>query len=373
MKQYDVIIVGGGLAGLTAALHLSHKNYSILVVEKKKYPHHKVCGEYLSNEVIPYLNRLGVSFEGIQTKSIKTLLLSSLSGKTVQTKLPLGGMGISRFVLDHLLFAQALKRGVDFLTDNVLTIEYRKDAFEVSTEQGDKFDAHLVIGAYGKRSSLDKSLKRSFIHKKSSWMAVKAHYENNDFPDDMVALHNFNGGYAGLSRTETGAVNFCYLTSYKSFQREKNIQDFNSNIIAENPFLGEFLQTSKPIFKEPLTIAQISFERKNAVDNHIIMCGDTAGLIHPLCGNGMAMAIHSAKIASELIFDYLESKDRNRAQLESNYKNLWSEAFKKRLWAGRQFQAILLNKTMSGVAINLAIQTPMLLHRLIKSTHGKTL
>lgn len=371
MNCYDVIIIGGGLAGLTAALHLSQKNRSVLLIEKKEYPHHKVCGEYVSNEVMPYLNHLGVNIDDEAAKPIDSLLLSSVSGRSVQTNLPMGGKGISRYTFDHVLFKKALEIGMDFRLDTVVNVGFEKEIFEVSTEKGKKFNSHLVIGAYGKRSLLDKGLKRTFIQKKSSWLAVKAHYSYDDFPDNLVALHNFNGGYGGLSKTENGAVNFCYLASYASFQKEKSIEKFNSNIISKNPFLKEFLQNAKPVFNENMTIAQISFHPKTAVDNHILMCGDTAGLIHPLCGNGMAMAIHSAKIASELICDYFASEGQNRSQLEDNYRKLWNKAFSKRLWTGRQLQAILLNKTISGMAINLAIQTPALLRQLIKNTHGK--
>ena len=49
----DVIIIGGGLAGLTSALHLSKKGFKVTLIEKHDYPRHKVCGEYLSNEVVP--------------------------------------------------------------------------------------------------------------------------------------------------------------------------------------------------------------------------------------------------------------------------------------------------------------------------------
>ena len=57
--HYDVIIIGGGLAGLTSAIHLSKANHSVLLIEKNEYPKHKVCGEYVSNEVLPYLDFLG--------------------------------------------------------------------------------------------------------------------------------------------------------------------------------------------------------------------------------------------------------------------------------------------------------------------------
>lgn len=370
-KNYEVIIIGGGLAGLTASLHLSRQGHSVLVIEKRAYPHHKVCGEYVSREVMPYLQSLGVSFEGMETKVIDTLLLSSPKGKSVRTELPLGGIGISRFAFDELLFKKAMDSGVDFFFDEVTAVKFNDNRFDVWTGNGQEFNSDLAIGAYGKRSTLDKNLNRTFIHQKSSWLAVKAHYRYDEFPDNLVALHNFTGGYGGLSKTETGAVNFCYLVSYNSFKKEKNIADFNAHVIGENPFLKEFLSNAQPLFEQPLTIAQISFHPKSPVEQHVLMCGDTAGLIHPLCGNGMAMAIHAAKIASELICDYLKSHQRDRVQLENEYRSKWNRTFQKRMYTGRRLQALLLNQKASNWGVGLAVRFPSVLHRIITLTHGK--
>ena len=370
MKNYDVIIVGGGLAGLTAAIHLSREGHSVILIEKDEYPHHKVCGEYVSNEVIPYLEMLGVSIKALRAKSINTMVLSSVKGKSIQAKLPLGGFGISRYAFDNMLYQKAKANGVDFLFDKVIAFWFEDDKVTVNTENKLAITAEIMIGAYGKRSTLDKFLNRDFIANKSSWLAVKSHYRYDQFPDHMVALHNFKGGYGGLSKTETGAVNFCYLTTYESFQKQRNIADFNTKVVAKNPFLGDFLREAEPIFEEPLSIAQISFHEKNAVENHVLMCGDTAGLIHPLCGNGMAMAIHAAKLASEEINDYLRTHNRNRSKLEENYKIKWSKTFQSRLRIGRQLQSLLLNETLSDIAIRTALKTPSLLRRLIKNTHG---
>ena len=175
----------------------------------------------------------------------------------------------------------------------------------------------------------------------------------------------------GLSKTESGAVNFCYLASYKSFQIEKNIENYTKNVVSGNPFLKEFLSKATPIFDEPLTIAQISFDQKQSVEDHVLMCGDAAGLIHPLCGNGMAIAIHSAKIASERIHKYLSNNEYSRWQLESDYQVEWNRIFKQRLWVGRQLQTLLLNERMSNFALKTAILSPALLRQLIKTTHGK--
>ncbi len=87
MNRYDVIIIGGGLAGLTAALHLTKESFKVLVLEKQPYPHHKVCGEYISNEIIPYLNQLGVSLLPAKAIAINTLQLTTVNGKSIEVAL----------------------------------------------------------------------------------------------------------------------------------------------------------------------------------------------------------------------------------------------------------------------------------------------
>jgi flavin-dependent dehydrogenase len=369
VDNYDVIIIGGGLAGITAAIQLATEQYKILLLERYEYPHHKVCGEYVSNEVMPYLADLGVPLP--KTVSIDMLQLSTRKGKLLQTKLPLGGFGISRSAFDLALYKKALSAGVSVNFETVKNVTFLKDSFSASTEKGNRYSAKIVIGAYGKRSGLDKQLNRKFIEKKAPWIGVKAHYTFPEFPDNMVALHNFEGGYGGLSKTETGAVNFCYLASYKSFQREKNIENFNSKVVAKNIFLNQFLEQAQLLFDEPMSIAQVSFDRKQLVEQHILMCGDTAGLIHPLCGNGMAMAIHSAKIASERIDKYFKNAAYGRSEMESDYKNEWANAFKRRLQTGRILQSILLNQDTSNLLMGTITKSPGLIRLLIKSTHGK--
>lgn len=370
MEHYDIIIVGAGLAGLTAAIDLIRKKHSVLIFEKQSFPHHKVCGEYVSNEVRPYLESLGISIPKIVT-NIDTLTVSTISGKSITTKLVLGGFGISRYALDNLLYEKAISLGVRFIFQAVIDIKFQPSYFEVTDSTGENFNSSYLIGAFGKRCTLDKKLNRAFAGKKSSWLAIKAHYRYDEFPDNMVALHNFRGGYGGLSKTETGAVNFCYLVSYKSFQEEKNINAFHNQVIRQNPFLNTFLQNAVPLFDAPMSIAQISFDPKKSVENHIIMCGDSAGLIHPLCGNGMAMAIHSAKLAAELVHRYLKQGETKREKLERAYALHWNRAFQKRLWMGRQLQSLLLNERISNLALSTTIKSPWLLNQLIRSTHGK--
>ncbi|WP_420151672.1 NAD(P)/FAD-dependent oxidoreductase [Spirosoma sp.] len=368
----DVLIIGGGLAGLTASIHLATNKLRIVLIERHAYPQHKVCGEYVSNEVLPYLQQLGLDIDGLKPSRLHRFLFSTVSGKTIQSDLPLGGFGISRYVFDHFLYIKAVSAGVRIFQDQVTDVQFDNECFTTTTSSGKTYTSKLVIGAYGKRSVLDKQLQRAFIVNDSPWIGVKAHYQAS-FPNDQVSLHNFAGGYCGLSQVENNVVNACYLVNYNSFKKFRNVTAFQEQVLCQNPFLKDFFSRAVPLFEKPLTISQISFARKEPVEQHMLMCGDTAGMIHPLCGNGMAMAIHSAKLASELIIAFFQEQLVTQSQLEHRYRTSWNNAFKKRLATGRMIQTLLLNSTLSSVLLSSLQRLPSALPLLIKQTHGNPL
>ena len=258
----DVLIIGGGLAGLTAGIHLGQKNRRVVLIEKQTYPHHKVCGEYVSNEVLPYLGQLGVHVDDLNPAHISRFLLSTTSGKSVESQLPLGGFGVSRYALDELMYQRAVAAGVDVVQAQVNEVSFQDDSFTVTTAAGETYHAPMVVGAHGKRSLMDKQLQRNFMQQDSPWLGVKAHYEA-DFPDNLVSLHNFEGGYCGLSRVENGVVNMCYLANYASFKKHKNVDAFQQEVLVRNPRLYHFFSRAKPLFEKPLVISQVSFAKNS--------------------------------------------------------------------------------------------------------------
>ncbi|MCU0342080.1 MAG: FAD-dependent oxidoreductase, partial [Spirosomaceae bacterium] len=162
--MHDVVIIGGGLAGLTSSIELALRGYSVLVVERKTYPFHRVCGEYVSNEVKPYLQRLGLNLNTLNVQSIHRFRFTSPSGKALDTPLDLGGFGVSRYTLDFALYQLAQNVGVQFLLGgsvvNPPTCD--GDVYEMSTDGGIKLKAKIVLGAFGKNSRMDKTLDRDF-------------------------------------------------------------------------------------------------------------------------------------------------------------------------------------------------------------------
>ncbi|MGL2986054.1 NAD(P)/FAD-dependent oxidoreductase [Flavobacterium sp. RSSA_27] len=364
----EIVIIGGGLAGLTAGIHLSQKGFTVIIIEKNDYPKHRVCGEYISNEVKPYLESLGIPIQNAYPTSITQLEFATLFGASLHQKLPLGGFGISRYTLDYLVYQKAIASGCTIIKNNVATCVFEENQFIVTTQDEVQYKAKIVLGAYGKRANLDHYLNRSFIQKTSPWLAVKNHYQGN-FPDDVVGLYHFKGGYCGVSKVENDLINICYIANYKYFKRYKNLDDFAKAILFKNKKLKHILETSVPVFEKPLTISQISFEKKEPVSAHLLMIGDTAGLIHPLCGNGIAMAIHSAKIAAEASIDFLQGK-YNRVTLEQIYTENWNATFKTRLHMGRSLSAILEQPILTILVLQVAVIFPFIIKQIIKRTHG---
>ncbi|MBC7642388.1 MAG: NAD(P)/FAD-dependent oxidoreductase [Flavobacterium sp.] len=369
MENNEVTIIGGGLAGLTAAIHLSKIGINVTIFEKNTYPKHKVCGEYISNEVLKYLKSLDIDIELIHPTKISNLQFSTIDGKLIETRLPLGGFGLSRYILDEFLYKIAIANGCKFIFENVDNIEFKYDEFTISAVDN-IIRSKIVIGAYGKRSNIDQKLDRKFVKIRSNWLAVKAHYLG-DFNSSLVGLHNFDGGYCGVSNVENNIINICYLSDYDTFKKYKNIDDYQKEVLCQNPFLKNIFNNSKILFDKPLTISQISFEKKSAVEDHVIMIGDTAGLIHPLCGNGMAMAIHSAKIAAELIEKFCKNEIKSRAELEKKFQKQWDFNFKQRLKTGRLLSKILQKPKLSAILMRLLVLFPFIFHLIIKKTHGK--
>jgi menaquinone-9 beta-reductase len=365
----EVIIIGGGLSGLVAANYLAAAQLSVLLIEKKEYPFHRVCGEYISNETIPFLESLDLFPKQFNPSLITRLQLTSVNGRAADLALDLGGFGISRYTFDHFLYEKAKQRGVTFhLNTEVDSVRFTENKFEIKTK--DKvFYADVVIGSFGKRSKLDVSLQRGFIQKRSPYVGVKYHIRTQH-PIDLIALHNFKDGYCGICNIEDGKSTLCYLTHRNNVKRFGNIKAMEEDVLYKNPFLKFIFTNSEFLYDKPEVINEISFETKNPVEDHILMSGDAAGMITPLCGNGMAMAIHSAKVVSELVIAFNNDKI-TREQLEKQYAEKWSSLFVNRLWAGRQIQNLFGSEWASNFAVNLARYSKPVANFLVGKTHGE--
>lgn len=356
------------MAGLVSSILLARKGIEVTLVEKKIYPFHRVCGEYISNEALPFLQVNRLLPKDFELPTINTFLLSSVAGRSTTLKLDLGGFGISRFNFDHFLYGQAKQAGVNILLgEEVSAISFMENHFQLNVSDR-KLITDLVLCAFGKRSKLDLELKRNFTTKRSPYVGIKYHIKTNH-PDHLIALHNFDGGYCGISNIEEGKTNLCYLVQREKLRAAGSIENLEQAILKKNPCLKNIFENSDFLFNKPETINEITFETKEPVFNHLLMLGDAAGMITPLCGNGMAMALHSAKLVSELVADFCTGRI-TRHQLEDDYSATWKTHFSKRLWVGRQVQKLFGSERASTMAVNLAVHSKLIANQIVKRTHG---
>ena len=369
-SMYDVIIIGGGLAGLINAIQLSNGGLAVLLIEKNSYPFHRVCGEYVSNEVLPFLRSIGADPEVLGPAHIDKLTVTSPYGTVLEAPLAMGAFGVSRYKLDFYLYQLALSKSCTVLLNTqVQDVIFQEDSFFVKLSDGKEESAKLVLGSFGKRSNLDRQLKRDFFYKRSPYIGVKYHIKT-DFQRDRIALHNFKDGYCGISAIEEDKFCLCYLTTRDNLRKYGSIEAMENNVLRKNKFLNHIFSASDFLFEKPEVINEISFEKKNTVENHILMSGDTAGMIAPLCGNGMSMAIHSAKILSDCISKEYKKGNFSREKLENEYKLAWNKEFSKRIYIGRKIQQVFGQEIMTEAVVRTLKYIPPITNWLIKQTHG---
>lgn len=374
-KLYDVAIIGGGLAGLNLSIQLARKGHSVVLFEKETYPFHKVCGEYISMESWNFLtNEIGVNLKDYEVAFINKLWVTSPIGESLKSDLDLGGFGISRFKLDFLLRDLAISVGVSVMENcKAEDVAFKNNCFTIKTNKG-VFNATICAGSWGKRSNFDVKWKRAFISKTSSrlnnYVGIKYHVKMN-FPDDVIALHNFKDGYCGMSKIEDDKYCVCYLTKASNIKNAGSIKKAEEEVLYQNPHLKKVFENMEHCYDAPLSISQISFSKKNAVENNVLMIGDAAGMITPLCGNGMSMAMHGSKLAATQISAFLNN-EISRREMELNYSKNWKNNFETRVATGKFIQYLFGRTIVTNTLVNLMNKSKLLTEKLVHLTHGRS-
>lgn len=153
----------------------------------------------------------------------------------------------------------------------------------------------------------------------------------------MIALHNFPGGYCGISQIEEERVCCCYLVRQETLEAAGGIAELEATYLAQNPYLASIWARAERLWERPQAISQVHFAPRSLIENQVVMLGDAAGLIPPLCGNGMSMAFESSALLAPLLDHYLRGH-RSRQELEQAYARTWRQHFAVRLQTGQLLQ-----------------------------------
>ena len=370
--QYDVIVIGAGLAGSSAALRLARRGFRVLLLEKRRLPASKLCGEFLSPEVMGLFGEIDVldAVREAGAHPVRQALVTAPDGASFQSALPGTALGLSRYRLDMLLFEKACEEGANARDgETVKAVSGSlEEGFEVETTAG-RVKGRLVLGAYGKRGLLDRKLGRSFLEDRSPLVAFKAHFEGGEL-SDRIELHTFPGGYCGLVHVEKKRVNACWIARRETLQEAGGRPEAMLAVAqSHNGTLARRFANMKRVDKSYEAISQITFARKELFVQDVCMIGDTAAMIAPLCGDGMAMALRSAALAVPQVAGVLRG-EISQAEFKACYTAAWEAEFGRRLQVGRWMHHILSLPGAARLGVRLCRFWPGLGRWLIGATRG---
>ena len=357
MDKADVIIIGGGPAGCSAALGLNQLGYHVILCDQAKFPRDKICGEFISPAADPILNRLSVldDIEALTPKRLKGVAISSYEGEELVIDYPCQpgeierptSLSVPRYELDSLFIEQVRRVGVEIREQNKITDFLFKEGCVSGVKGWDKnkssftLKAPLVIDAGG-RNSL--SLKKFNLKRESSRntkMAMAAHWQGAQIPDDYCYMHVSRPGYTGISSVNQDKVNVVLVVDQNSMRGEKP-DSFYGRTVMKNRFRRKILQNAECL-ESVRAVESLGFSVKPIPCGGLLAVGDAMGFIDPFTGEGIYLSLRSSEIAVQIADLALKNADVSLEFLKV-YEKKRKQEFEKKFLLSRILQKIIYNQ-----------------------------
>jgi menaquinone-9 beta-reductase len=348
--SYEVIIAGAGPAGSSAAIRLATRGAKVLLVEQKKFPRAKLCGEFISPECDRHFRELGVAAEIAASfpATITETVFYSSSGRNIKVPSdwfnePVGAIGLSRAEMDYRLLLKAKGLGVTVLEgasiSGVLTDGHKVTGLSVWVDgQNENYSSPITIDATGRTRAVVRKLnnqsQQKLVPSRPKLVAFKVHLENTREQQGACEIYSYAGGYGGLSAIEHGISNLCFIAAASDVRRCNSDADIVVQDVVSKNRRADFTLKNAQRRSEWLSVSLENFGRHSLVPSPgLLTVGDAAAFIDPFTGSGMLMAFESGELASNVVPKYLNELKEGRAfdLFAQAYKSSYQAKFDSRL------------------------------------------
>jgi menaquinone-9 beta-reductase len=378
--KYDVIIAGAGPAGSSAAIHLAVSGLKVLLVEQKKFPRAKLCGEFISPECQDHFQKLGVARAIVcsEPATLNETVFYSSRGHQVTVPSSWFGermaLGLSRAVMDEVLLRRASEVGVEVIeggsvvgprieADVVRGLKVKRGAVEC------EYEAPLTIDATGRARILARKLNHS-SKKKPTLVAFKAHLQNTRVTPGACEIYFYRGGYGGLSSIEGGASNLCFIISADQVKEcDSDPERVMREMVMRNPRARHTLDSAAAT-SEWLSASWESFGRQSpAPAKGLLAIGDAAAFIDPFTGSGMLMAFESGELVAQVVAGHRADLAAGE-QLGRDYADEYRKRFHSRLRFCGWLRRAAFNPRLAEWGVTVFGVSERLRNRVVRATRS---
>jgi flavin-dependent dehydrogenase len=384
---WDCVVVGAGPAGAVTALLLARAGWRVAMIDAARFPRQKVCGEYLSSAAWQLLDELGLGNLRGQAVELSGMRLDVAGRRqaTLDFPSPLRApASLSRYSFDFALVAAARAAGVDVFegyrvkqvlsADGIVTGTLAIDSDPPRASQ--TFRAPVIVAADGRRSLVVRDSGR-VVRGRTGLVGFKAHADG-PMParsQSTLVMHSLPDGYIGVCPVEGGRINVCGVMPRQRLRASRgNLAQALRLWIAESGPSQSYLD----IDREPdgwLTMPEVAIQRSYPRVSGVLYVGDAMGTIEPLTGQGMTMALASARLAARHL---LAGTGKSKAEPADRagqlaYERAWHAQFAATIRASRWMGWLLRHPRVLSAMIAAGEQVPGLLPSLLGAAHRRSL